>query len=193
MKAQAVVCLTAGLTANRLPSSEGWDRVYTAVQLLLDGYADRLVFSGGGTSGLSEAEVYSEAAGWLGVPTDRMLLDPWPADTASHPGSLLKLPGAGIHRNTLLLVVTTPLHSRRVAMTFRHAGFSGFRVVTEWAGRRNDPRTVRNARTSAVRGFQPSVKRYDDVMNRTVWGVTRYGTALRECAAIIWYRLTGRA
>jgi uncharacterized SAM-binding protein YcdF (DUF218 family) len=100
--AAAIVVLTGGLAANRLPTIEGWDRIYTAVQLWADGLAPTIVFSGGGSEGLSEAEVYAEAAVWLGGRRDAMLLDPLPSSTAEHPANLLKVPGITITRDTAL-------------------------------------------------------------------------------------------
>ena len=74
VRADAIVCVTGGLGANSLPTEEGVARIYTAVQLYVDGYAPVVVFSGGAGSNLSEAEVYAEVAGWLGLPADAVEL-----------------------------------------------------------------------------------------------------------------------
>ena len=80
--AQAIVCLTGGIAGHNLPTQDGLDRVYTAVQLLGDGLAPQIVFSGGGTEQVSEAETYAEVARWLGCPPEAILLDPIPGSTA---------------------------------------------------------------------------------------------------------------
>jgi len=51
-----------------MPTEDGWQRIYTSVQVYLDGYAPKIVFSGGGTEKLTEAEVYAKAASWIGGP-----------------------------------------------------------------------------------------------------------------------------
>ena len=117
--AAAIICVTGGLGGHRLPTEEGWHRVYTAVQLLGDGLAPVIVFSGGGAGVLSEAEVYAEAARWFGAPADALVLDPVPGNTAEHPRNLLGLEEVRITRDTPLLVVTSPLHSKRTSMVFR--------------------------------------------------------------------------
>jgi DUF218 domain len=71
--ARAIVCITGGIASHGLPTPEGWDRIYAAVQLLADGLAPAIVFSGGGAERVSEAEVYAEAARWLGCPPEAIV------------------------------------------------------------------------------------------------------------------------
>jgi len=59
---EAIICITGGILANNLPSEEGWRRIYTAVQLYFDGYGLKIIFTGGGASKISMAEVYAEVA-----------------------------------------------------------------------------------------------------------------------------------
>ena len=124
--ATAIVCVAGGIGSHGLPTPEGWDRIYAAVQLLADGLAPTIIFSGGGSENVSEAEVYAEAARWLGSPVEALVLDPLPGSTAEHPANLLKLAGTKIRHDTSLLVVTSRLHSKRTAMSFRKAGFTNF-------------------------------------------------------------------
>ena len=71
--ARAIVCITGGIASHGLPTPEGWDRIYAAVQLLADGLAPAIVFSGGGAERVSEAEVYAEAARWLRCPPEAIV------------------------------------------------------------------------------------------------------------------------
>ena len=68
LKAEAIVCLGEGSTGNRLPLDQGWKGIHTALELYHDGWAEKVVFSGGGGGSMSEGELYAEAAEWLGLP-----------------------------------------------------------------------------------------------------------------------------
>jgi uncharacterized SAM-binding protein YcdF (DUF218 family) len=186
--ADAIVCVAAGLTSGKLPTDEGWQRIHTAVQLYADGYAPILVTSGGGAEQISEAEVYADAAVWLGVPRERIVLDPYPNSTAEQPASLLKTGhfAAGAPLN----VVTTALHSRRVALTFKKAGFTNVRVVTSWVARQKPG--LWQARRSTFAAFKPSGKSYADIFNRVRWKLDYLMVGIREAAALTWYRVRGR-
>jgi uncharacterized SAM-binding protein YcdF (DUF218 family) len=189
--ATAIVCLTGGIASHGLPTPEGWDRIYTAVQLLADGLAPAIIFSGGGTERVSEAEVYAEAARWLGAPPESILLDPIPGSTAEHPGNLLKLDGIVIRHSTSLLVVTSRLHSKRSAMCFRKSGFSNFRLITSYEAQRS--RLARSNLRSAFPSFKPNEKDYGDPLNRLRRGLNDTIVALREILAIGVYRYRGQA
>jgi len=191
--ATAIVCIAGGLSGENLPLQDGWERIYTAVQLQADGLAPTIVFSGGGTERISEAEVYAEAARWLGSPEAAIVLDPRPGSTADHPRNLLELPSVQIRRDTSLLVVTSPLHSKRVALCFRKAGFTNFRVVVRYEAQRAGPAVARSQRRSGFDTFRPSGRRYDDPLNRLKWGLDRLLTTLRELVAIGAYKVRGDA
>jgi len=191
--ARAIVCLAGGVSSQNLPLQDGWDRVYTAVQLQADGFAPTIVFSGGGTAEISEAEVYAEAARWLGTPGEAIVLDPRPGSTADHPRNLLELQAVQIHRDTPILVVTSPLHSKRVALCFRKAGFTNFRVVVGHEARSMGPAVARSLRRSAIGAYRPSGRRYDDPLNRLKWGLDRLLITIRELVAIGAYKLRGDA
>jgi uncharacterized SAM-binding protein YcdF (DUF218 family) len=191
--AQAIVCLGGGLAGHNFPVEEGWQRIYTAVQLQLDGFAPLIVFSGGGSGKVSEAEIYAEVAQWLGAPPNAIALDPLPGSTAEHPGNLLRLDRAALTRQSSLIIVTSPLHTKRTAMCFRKAGFTNFRMVSSYVASHADQGAVRDNRVSAFSAFRPSGKRYDDPVNRLKWGFDALLTALREILAIGLYRFRGTA
>ena len=193
-RADYIVCLGGGLGGDNIPTEAGWSRIYTAVQLWFDGYAPKIVFTGGGTGGISESEVYAEFAAWLGCPKEALGHEVGAAGTADHPAKLLGTVGLGILRDSPLLIVTSPLHSRRAAMVFRKAGFTNFRMVTGWSARATqDPAKVRALRTSKFETFRPSGKNYGDVFNRLKWRTAYFFDAVREAAAILAYKLRGRA
>jgi hypothetical protein len=190
MPAKAIICVTGGLTWHNLPPDDGLQRIYTAVQLHLDKYAPVVLFSGGGTGEVSEAEVYAEIARWIGLPEGASRYDPGPASTNEHATNLLRKPELGLTRTTPLLVVTSPLHSKRVAMCFRKAGFTNFRTITRFVAASPDQR-VRERRTSIFAEFQSSGKQYDDPINRIRWGLNILLTTLREAGAILVYKWKG--
>jgi uncharacterized SAM-binding protein YcdF (DUF218 family) len=188
---QAIVCLTGGLDGHALPTEDGWDRICADVQLQADGLAPTIVFSGGGPGRVSEAEVYAEAARWLGCPREAIVLEPLSASTAEHPRNLLRLGALGIRRDTLLLVVTSRLHSKRAALCFRKAGFTNVRLVTSYEARRSP--LARSRMRSEVRSFVPNRKSYGDPLNRLRWGLNDAIFSLRELVAIAVYRYRGQA
>ena len=82
-----------GFDRGNLPTDDGWGRIYTAVQLYFDGFGRKIVFTGGGTGRVSEAEVYAEAARWLGLSEEDAVLDPGPNQTSEHPKNILSIDG----------------------------------------------------------------------------------------------------
>ena len=54
-KADYIVCLAGGMGGNNIPTEDGWDRIYTVAQLWFDGYAPKIVFTGGGAGKISES------------------------------------------------------------------------------------------------------------------------------------------
>lgn len=192
-KADYIVCVTGGISADCLPGEDGWRRIYTAVQLYLDGYAPKIIFSGGGPEKVTEAEIYAEAAGWLGCPPEAIFFEPGASSTADHPSFLLRCGRPDLTKEARLNIVTTPLHSRRTAGVFRKAGFTQVRVVSEYKARKvSDPAVVRSLRVSRFPEHIASGKRYDDVFNRLKWGTNTLFTSLREVAALISYKIKGK-
>lgn len=189
-KAAAIVCLGAGTTTGRLPTEEGWRRIYTASQLFLDGYAPLIIFSGRGSEPVSEAEMYSAAAAWLAAPRDAMLLDAGAASTAEHPDTVLKVAAGRIRPDSVLLLVTSAAHSRRALLTFRKRGFTKIRVVSSWQARSTRGHVPGHASTSQVPAFVPDHKSYDDPLFRLQSRSHDLLVALREWVAIgcYWWR-----
>lgn len=192
LRARAIICLTGGVDSKDLPTVDGWDRIYTAMQLYADGYAPRIVISGGGPHRISEAEIYADAAVWLGVPADALVVDPYPNTTADHPRTVLQIAALQLDRDEALDVVTSPLHSRRAALAFSKAGFTNVRLVSNWVSHATNPQIVRTERASRFAAFHPYVRSYPDVIN-TARGRTDYAFEMtREFAALTWYWMSGR-
>ncbi|MEI6613686.1 MAG: YdcF family protein [Chrysiogenales bacterium] len=192
-KADYIVCLAGGMGGANIPTEAGWERIYTAAQLWLDGYAPKIVFTGGGQGNISEAEVYAGFARWFGCPEAALFFEPGATVTAEHPMKLLEQGALGIRKGTPLIIVTSLLHSRRVAMVFRKAGFTDFRVVTGWSARTSrDPVKVRTLMTSKFVDFRPSVKDYSDVLNQLKRQTAYFFNALREVVAIVVYKFKGK-
>ncbi len=190
--ADYIVCLTAGLGANQLPTEDGWGRIYTACQLYFDGFAPLILFTGGGAEKVSEAEIYAEVARWFGCSEEAIIYEIGSQSTADHPRHLLTQKNLAITRDTSLLVVTSPLHSRRTGLCFRRQGFSNFRVVVSYrAQKTSDPAKVRELRESRFDSFKPSEKVYDDLFMRLTSRTSYFFRALRELAALIVYKIKG--
>ena len=193
IEADYIVCVAGGLSSDYLPTEDGWQRIYTSVQLYFDGYAPKIIFSGGGAEKVTEAEVYAEAAAWFGCPAANILFEPGANSTAEHPGCLLKLSHLNISKSTRLNIVTTPLHSRRTAGVFKKAGFTNYRLVTQYSARKSkDPLVVRSLRESRFAEFQPNGKSYDDIFNRLKWRTGYFFSSLRELAALVSYKIKGK-
>jgi uncharacterized SAM-binding protein YcdF (DUF218 family) len=132
VQSAAIVCLGSG-SDHGLPSSSGWQRIRTSVALYREGFAPIVVFSGdSGASRRSEAEIYAEAAGWIGLPPGAARLETRSRTTRDQAVTLgaadLGIPSVG--RSSPLLLVTSAFHARRVRLVFQKAGFTSFRVVT---------------------------------------------------------------
>ncbi len=189
--AALIICPTAGLVSNNLPTESGWRSIYTAVQLYSDGLGERIIFTGGGVGRMTESEIYAEAAGWLGCPDMAKAYEPGATSTAEHPTRLLQARELGVGRATALNIVSSGLHSRRVALCFKKAGFNNFRIVTHYVARKAGPSIARELRASQFADHRPSGKSYDDVFNRLRGRSSTLFEALREVAAIVVYKLRG--
>lgn len=206
MRAEAIVVLGGGTNGDNLPLPQGWERLSAASRLFADGYAPVVVFSGGGTARVSEAEIYANAAAWLGIPKDAMVFEPKAQSTSDHGRALrgLTLPnGVTIDERTPLLVVTSAFHSRRALLSFSRAGFTQVRVVSRYslnpaARAANRPPAAGAAApaatapagspttlTNTVTGYQPSGKRYDDVLFRLAYRAFDFFIGLREVGAVL--------
>lgn len=198
--AAAIVVLGGGTNGDNLPLPQGWERLTTASRLFSDGFAPIVIFSGGGTSRVSESEIYANAAAWLGIPRPAMVFEPKAQSTADHGFALrgLALPtGAIITTDMPLLVVTSTFHSRRALMAFHRAGFTRVRVVSRYsvdplsrvrAGAPvgpSPPPGSPGALTNTVAGYQPSGKVYGDVLFRLAYRTFDLFIGLREVGAVM--------
>lgn len=191
--ADLIICPTGGVTDNNLPTEAGWQCIYTAVQLYFDGMGKKIIFTGGGAMKISEAEIYAEAAGWLGCPEEAKGFEPGAANTAEHSMRLLQSGNLGISRETALNIVSYDLHSRRLALCFRKSGFKKFHIVSAYRSQNADPSIVRERRVSRYEFYRPNDKSYADIFNRVGGQSARLFYALREAAAIAFYKLKGVA
>ena len=192
-EAEAIVCIPGGFSGNYLPTQAGWQRVYAAVQLYLDGFAPKVIFTGGGSGKISEAEVYAEVAQWLGLPADAVAIEPNSSGTAGHPYNILKLKSLLIKEGTPLLIVTSPLHSRRTSMCFKKQGYTNFSMITGYSAKGGGAETVRSKKASEFKEYKPVKKRYNDVFRRLQRRTGRFFEALREYGAIFYYKIKGEA
>jgi len=193
IKGEAIICIAGGLTGNNLPLNVGWQRIYTSVQLYFDDYAPKIIFTGGGTAKITEAEVYAEVAQWLGCPKEVMYFDPKPSRTAEHPLNILDNERFNINRTTPINIVTSTLHSKRTALCFKKNGFTNFHVITHHTSSRKDPNIVRNLKISQFENYRPSDKKYNDIFMKLRNRTNYFFQALREMAAIFLYKIKGYA
>jgi len=191
VRGHAIVCIAGGISRHNLPTAEGWDRIYTSVQLYFDGYAPIVIFTGGGVGDITEAEVYAEAAQWLGCPESAIVLCPKSDSTHQHPENVLRVEGNHMDLTAPLNIVTSSLHSKRTWMCFKRAGFENIRMVTRYTSRLGDESIVRELRTSQFEGYLPSDKKYNDIFMKVNRNISYFFKASRELAAIFYYKLKG--
>jgi len=208
---EAIICVAGGATGNNLPTEAGWQRIHTALQLYFDNYAPKIIFTGAGTGKITEAEIYAEAAQWLGCPDEAIVLVPKGNSTAEHPLNILKIEKLAINKNSPLNIVTSSLHSRRASMCFKKTGFTNFRLITSYSikkpylaidsTKKPYPSTETSKKTkeaidkylkvSQFKNFRPSDKKYNDLVIRLRTGTSYFFEALREIVAIGWYKIKG--
>ncbi len=185
-RADAIVVLAGGTTGN-LPLPQGWERLTTAANLFVDEMAPVVIFSGGGTSKVAEAEIYANAGAWLGIPRTAMVFESKAQTTGDHGVALLAvtLPGGQpITTSTPLLVVTSTFHSRRALMAFDKAGFTNVRMVSTYTPQAPARAGTPGALTSSIPTHRPSGKRYDDFLFRAAYRSFDLFIGLREVGAI---------
>lgn len=125
--ADAIVVFGARVWSDGTPSPALEERVYTACELYRDGWAPRLIFSGGpGPKKIDEAQAMRQLALKLGVPAEAMTLDPQGINTqATVENTVALCRGCGIKR---VLAVSHFYHLPRVKMTFQRAGWEVYTV-----------------------------------------------------------------
>lgn len=186
-KSEAIVVLAGGTVGN-LPLPQGWDRLTTAAHLFTDQMAPAVIFSGGGTSKIAEAEIYANAGAWLGIPRIAMIFESMAQTTGDHGFALLgvALPsGISITTSTPLLVVTSTFHSRRALYSFARAGYTNVRIVSTYTARGPAPAGSPSALTSTVPTHRPSGKSYNDFLFRSAHRSSDLFIGLREVGAIV--------
>ena len=102
-------------------SGDEGPRTETAVELWKQGYAPLLLFSGASLdpNSVSSAELMKRDAVRLGVPEDRILVEPNAATTEENARFVAQLMEAkGLHS---AILVTSPYHQRRASMLFSRA------------------------------------------------------------------------
>jgi len=191
IQGDAIVCIGGGLTEDNLPSEQGWSRIYASVQLYVDGYAPKIIFTGGGAAKITEAEIYAEAARWLGCPQDAIVIEPKANRTAEHPLNILKIKNMKISRDCPLNIVTSPLHSKRTFLCFKKNNFKNIQLITSYASKKLDSAIVRSLKRSQFDDFRPRGKTYNDIFFRLRWRIEYFFEAVRELAAIGAYKLKG--
>ena len=122
-----------------------------------------------------------------------MVFDSKANSTAEHPINILKNENLNINRHSALNIVTSNLHSKRTAMCFKKIGFTNFRMINSYSSKIADQRIVRNLKTSRFKTFRPSKKKYNDIFMRLKKRTSYFFAALREVAAIGWYKIKGYA
>ena len=117
--ADAIVVLGARAYADGTPSDALADRVRTACDLYKDGYAPRLIFSGGPADGtLNETDVMRTYAMQLGVPSEAITLDPHGLNTAATVRNTLPM----LQDARSVLVVSHFYHLPRIKLSYQQAG-----------------------------------------------------------------------
>lgn len=185
--ADAIIVLGGGTVGN-LPLPQGWERLTTAAALFRDRLAPVVIFSGGGTERVAEAEIYANAAAWLGLPRRILVFEPKAQSTKDHGPALLNFPlpdGRTITRDTPLLVVTSPYHSRRALLSFHRAGFTRVRIVGRHSPSAPPAAGTPDALTSTIPTHQPSGKQYNDLLFRAAYRSFDLLIGLREIGAIM--------
>ena len=121
-RADAVVVLGAGAYDAEVLTPDSAYRLVRGIQLWRQGYAPVLILSGGGHRQMAstDAKAMASAAQSLGVPAEVLLLDPLPSSTREQALSVARI--AQQRGMVSVLLVTSPLASRRATQAFRHAG-----------------------------------------------------------------------
>jgi len=113
----AIIVFAGGVGESGTPGQGYEERVAWAVELYRQGYAKQLVFSSGYTYAFQEPQVMKVLAVSLGVPSERILLEPQAANTfqnVTYTNRLLDQQGW-----TTALLVSSPYHMRRASLVWK--------------------------------------------------------------------------
>ena len=129
---QAIVVLSGGITADGYLKEPGLDRLLTGASLVRQGVADTLILSrerlGRGASRVTSEADQERVLGLLAPPPRVLVVDSVHSthDEAVRMAALVR--ARGISR---VVVVTSPLHTRRACATFAKVGFRVTCVASE--------------------------------------------------------------
>lgn len=126
-RADAVVVFGARTYADGTASDALYDRVRTGCKLVTEGYAKRIVFSGGpGDGAVHETEAMKRLALKFGVPREAIVLDAEGLDTRATARNAARMLGElGCRR---VLAVSHAYHLPRVKLAFARAGCEVYTV-----------------------------------------------------------------
>lgn len=128
--ADAVVVFGCRAYADGRPSDALADRVNTAIALYQDGYADRLIMSGGpGDGDHHETDVMARMARDAGVPAHAILVDRQGLNTQHTAANTAPL--FAEHGITRVLAVSHGYHLPRIKLTYHRQGLDVFTVPAE--------------------------------------------------------------
>jgi uncharacterized SAM-binding protein YcdF (DUF218 family) len=137
-RADAIVVLGAGAYDASTVTPESAYRLLRGLQLLRDGHAPIVILSGGGHRGMrgTDASIMRTVALALGIPADAVVIDPASSTTRDQAEAIARI--ARERELRTLLLVTSPLHSRRAVAAFRRVGLD----VISASGPPSPPLTV---------------------------------------------------
>jgi uncharacterized SAM-binding protein YcdF (DUF218 family) len=126
-QADVIVVFGARAYASGWPSTALADRVRTACVLYREGWAPRLLFSGGaGDGAIHETEAMRRFAVRLGVPNEAIILDPQGINTHATVRNTTRL--CAERRWRRALAVSHSYHLPRVKMDYRRVGWEVYTV-----------------------------------------------------------------
>lgn len=114
----SAIVVFAGGVGESGKAGEGYqERVRHSVELFRSGYADHLIFSSGFTYAFKEAEVMKALAVSLGVPGQAIILEEKATSTYQNVRFVEEI--LKRYRWDTILLVSSPYHMRRAALTFK--------------------------------------------------------------------------
>ncbi len=159
---------TAGLSANNQLSQAALSRLIEGVRLMKALPQVKLIVSGSGNRGASNAEIMKQAAVALGVESTRVIQFDSPRDTMDEAESIKTVVGTDP-----FIVVTSAIHLPRAVALLRHLGLNPIPAPADFRQRPDEPFEIQNQ----------------------LWGPTALGTNSAVCheyVGMLWGRLRGK-
>ena len=130
-QSDAIVVLGAGVTENGWPGKFSLERTVKGVILYKQGYAHKLVFSGGWDHDgyISSAKAMLQVAEDLGVPKQNILFEDKSHDT--HENALFTAELLKEHQLKSIILVTSASHMKRSALVFNKLGMPVYPAPVE--------------------------------------------------------------